>query len=162
MKSHKALSRCGTITHDISNSPLTSFKLSAVHFAYNAYDKQLDLPDLEENEWKVGTEGIEYHEWTSGAIVPLFVIFAFTYCAQVMELMKMGDEVEMNSLIDGIFDDYDHHQLMRVNAQIYANLFVYIHSLILMRNVLLLKIMHNCLFTRIDIYIEMFVLLFCS
>ena len=76
-------------THDISNSPLTSFKLSAVHFAYNAYDKQLDLPDLEENEWKVGTEGIEY-EWTSGAIVPLFVIFAFTYCAQVMELMKMG------------------------------------------------------------------------
>ena len=73
-----------------------------------------------------------------------------------------GDEVEMNSLIDGIFDDYDHHQLMRVDAQIYANLFIYIHSLILMRNVLLLKIMHNCLFTRIDIYIEMFVLLFCS
>ena len=36
-----------------------------------------------------------------------------------------GDEVEMNSLIDGIFDHYDHHQLMRVDAQIC--LFTYIH-----------------------------------
>ena len=36
-----------------------------------------------------------------------------------------GDEVEMNSLIDGIFDDYDHHQLMLKFMQIC--LFTYIH-----------------------------------
>ena len=58
--------------------------------------------------WKVGTEGIEY-EWISGNIVPqeLIDILCASGDEQGNETDEDGDEVEMVSLIDEIFDDHD-------------------------------------------------------
>ena len=68
----------------------------------HADDKQPDLPDLKVS-WL-----IEY-EWTSGYSVPqeLIDILCASDDEQGNETDEDGDEVEMVSLIDEIFDDHD-------------------------------------------------------
>lgn len=74
----------------------------------HADEKLPVLPDLDESGWKVGAEGIEY-VWTKGEIVPQELIDILCTSSDEKEHDSDGnedeDEVEMDNLIDEIFDE---------------------------------------------------------